>query len=80
MTDATADDILTAAEAGEILGRSIEATQALLRRGSIRGRKVGKPGVWVTTRYEVIEYMAWARTHGHHERRRFLTGRYVESV
>lgn len=80
MTDVTADDILTVAEAAVILDKEVQATRALLARGSIRGRKVGKPAVWVTTRYEVIEYMAWARTHGQHDRRRFLTGRYIESV
>ena len=80
MTESTADDILTAAEAAEILGRTHVATQALLRRGSMRGRKVGKPAVWVTTRYEVQEYAAFARTHKHHERRRHLTGRFVEPV
>ena len=66
--------------AAEILDRTPEAMRALIHRGSVRGRKVGKPGVWVTTMQEVIEYSAWARTHKHHERKRYLTGRYVESV
>ena len=75
-----ADDILTVREAAEILDRTPEAMRSLIRRGSIRGRKVGKPGAWVTTRQELIEYSAWARTHKHHTRKRYLTGRYVESL
>lgn len=78
--ETTADDILTVKEAAEILGRSVQATRSLIWRGSIRGRKVGKPGVWVTTRWEVVEYMAWARTHRHYERRRPTSGRYLSGV
>jgi hypothetical protein len=76
----TVDDILTAQEAAEILGKTLDATRALLRRGSMRGRRLGKPAVWVTTRHEVREYAAWARSHNHHERRRPASGRYLRSL
>ena len=76
----TVDDILTAQEAADILGRTLEATRALMRRGSLRGRRMGRPAHWVTTRYEVQEYAAWARSHGHKRRKRPVSGRFLTTL
>jgi hypothetical protein len=48
------DDIITLAEAGELLGRSATTLRHQVKAGSLRARLIGK--TWVTTRDEVERY------------------------
>ncbi len=47
-------DILTLAEAGELLGRSATTLRAQVKNGRLQARLIGK--TWVTTRTEVERY------------------------
>jgi len=48
------DDILTLAEAGELLGRSASTLRHQAVAGRLRARLIGK--TWVTTKAEVERY------------------------
>jgi excisionase family DNA binding protein len=50
------DDILTLAEAGELLGVSPGTLRNQVLAGKLAARKIGK--TWVTTRLEVARYRA----------------------
>lgn len=50
----TLDDIISLAEAGELLGISPETLRTQVRRGRLEARNIGK--TWITTRQEVERY------------------------
>jgi hypothetical protein len=64
------DDILSAQEAADVAGKSLDAVRKAMQRGSLRGRNIGRQ--WVTTRDEVARWQAWRP----YRRRHVETGRY----
>lgn len=74
------DDILTVAEAAEVLGVSTDAVRAAARRGTLRTRTIGSGAhsLLVTTRADVDLYAAY-RSHWWLRRRHGKTQRWMKA-